>query len=210
MAGPRRAYSTLLSVDRIPSPLRCSSEDESCRGESRSSTCELCSLRGRSRRRRPLPRSFGTSPSSSRRGVRDAIASGAVGTGVPENRRAPKGSPKAEAWRFVWKPGSGVFPEACRRTGTLERTRDNQWRSPSGCCYAPEGGPTPFEKGAAAEQLSCSRPHRHCEPPDRAATRAREGRPSTNRRSSFARLSPGGEVGTRLSALRRFAIQAWT
>lgn len=45
------------------------------------------------------------------RGVRDAIASGAVGTGVPENRRAPEGSSKAEAWRFVWKPGSGIFPE---------------------------------------------------------------------------------------------------
>lgn len=30
---------------------------------------------------------------------------GWLATGGPENRRAPEGSSKAEAWRFVWKPG---------------------------------------------------------------------------------------------------------
>lgn len=70
---------------------------------------------------------------------------------------------------------SGLFPEACRRTGTLERTRDNLWRSPSGSFYAPEGAQPLSKKGLLQNSLSCSRPHRRCEPPDRAATRAPKG-----------------------------------
>lgn len=59
-------------------------DDQVLKRESRSSTCELCSLRGRSRRRRPLPRRLGTSPTILTPGSvrRCAWHREAVGTGV--------------------------------------------------------------------------------------------------------------------------------
>lgn len=72
---------------------------------------------------------------------------------------------------------SRKFPKSRRRTGTLEinleTTRGGYHQE---AFYAPEGSPAPFEKRAALQNSrSCSRPHRRCEPPDRAATRAPEG-----------------------------------
>jgi len=190
--------------DRIPIPLRRTWEGN--RG-ARLANSALCAAgaggddryRGASGRARI---------SSRREASADAFASGGGwNREILRTRRAPEGSSEAEACGFVWKPGLWTV------SGRMSANRHSRANSRQPVAVTIQEAFTllkaarPLSKNGSrrtarlfqtTQTLRASRPSRDSSP---------EGRPSTDRRSSIARLSPGGEVGTRLSALRRFALR---
>lgn len=138
-------------------------------------------------------------------------ASGGVGFGALRTDEAPKGSSWARGLTVsCGNRVSGLFRNRAGEPAlsrNLETTRGGYRQE---AFYAPEGSPAPFEKRAACRTAEAVPGHTdvaslQTEPrlePLRAASDGSE--------VEVRAMSPGGDIGTRLSALRRFATQAWT